>query len=166
MTMTWLTTDQLAIYLADHHAGATFGVELARRARDRHRDTPCGEFLAVLADEIAEDRAALERLMRGLEVDTDPVKVAAAWTGEKLGRLKLNGRLIGAAPLSSVIELEGLIAGVTGQLALWNALTQIAPRERRIDEGRLQQLPHRPPRQAARARDPHPRNAHEALRPA
>src|SRR3954469_22947864 len=164
MTMTWLTTDQLAIYLADHHAGATFGVELARRARDRHRDTPCGEFLAVLADEIEEDRAALERLMRGLEVDTDPVKVAAAWTGEKLGRLKLNGRLIGAAPLSSVIELEGLIAGVTGKLALWNALKQIAPRDQRLDEERLDELADRARRQLARLRDWHRRTAEEAFR--
>jgi hypothetical protein len=162
--MSWLTTDQLAIYLADHHAGATFGLELARRARDRHRGTPCGEFLAVLADELEENRAALERFMRGLEIDTDPVKDAAAWTGEKLGRLKLNGRLISPAPLSSVIELEGLIAGVSGQLALWNALKQIAPRERRLDEDRLDELADRARRQLARLRDWHRRTAEEAFR--
>src|SRR3954466_7898383 len=113
MKALWVTTDQLAIYLADHYAGATFGVELARRARDRHRGTSHGEFLAGLAGELEQDRAELGAVMDTLGVDVDPVKVVVAWTGEKVGRLKLNGRLIGEAPLSLVLELEALIAGVS-----------------------------------------------------
>ena len=43
----------------------------------------------------------------------DRLKVAGAWAGEKAGRLKLNGHLTGYSPQSRVIELEGLVVGVT-----------------------------------------------------
>jgi hypothetical protein len=48
----------LAIYLNDHLAGATAGLELARRARGSNRDTELGEFLERLTGEIEEDREA------------------------------------------------------------------------------------------------------------
>ena len=51
-----------------------------------------------------------------------PVKDAGGWAAEKLGRLKPNNRLLGYSPLSRVLELEGLLIGVTGKLALWEAL--------------------------------------------
>ena len=35
----------LSIYLNDHLAGATIGVELARRIRARNRGTPLGDYL-------------------------------------------------------------------------------------------------------------------------
>jgi NADH dehydrogenase/NADH:ubiquinone oxidoreductase subunit G len=41
---------------------------------------------------------------------------------EKLGRLKLNGRLRGYSPLSRLLELEGLLIGITGKIALWKTL--------------------------------------------
>ena len=68
-----------------------------------------------------------------LEVGRDRVKVAGGWTAEKVGRLKLNGRFAGYSPLSRVLELEGLIAGVNGKLALWHSLLELAPAEPRID---------------------------------
>ena len=56
------------------------------------------------------------------------------WTGEKLGRLKLNGQLLGYSPLSRLIELEGLMLGIAGKLAMWIALSsrsgRPAPRRR------------------------------------
>jgi hypothetical protein len=159
----WLTTDQLSIYLADHYAGSTFGVELVRRARDQSQGTPYGDFLVALAGEIEEDRAALEAIMGELRVERDPVKVALAWTGEKLGRLKLNGRLTGYAPLSRVVELEGLIAGVSGKLALWRALKEIAPGEPRLDHAQLDQLADRARRQLAGLREQHARAAAAAF---
>lgn len=39
-----MTSSPLAIYLNDHLAGATAGLELARRARGRNAGTPLGEL--------------------------------------------------------------------------------------------------------------------------
>ena len=41
---------------------------------------------------------------------------------ERVGRLKLNGKLFARSPLSSVVELETLVVGVRGKEALWTAL--------------------------------------------
>jgi hypothetical protein len=112
----------LAIYLQDHLAGATGGLELARRARDSHEGTPLGDFLSGLAEEIEQDRERLEEIMRFCGVGEDRLKVAGAWAGEKLGRLKLNGELRKSSPLSAVVELEGLYVGISGKLSLWRNL--------------------------------------------
>jgi len=130
----------LAIYLQDHLAGATAGLELARRARDNNEGTELGAFLARIADEIAEDRTALQDIMERFDVGADQVKNIAAWTAEKLGRFKLNGQLLGYSPLSRVLELEGLIAGVNAKLALWQALSDLAPQDDQLDRLELDRL--------------------------
>jgi hypothetical protein len=113
----------LAIYLNDHLAGATFGVELARRVRSSNRDdAELGEPLARVCEEIEADRETLELVMDRLAVSRDPVKPTIAWFAEKLGRLKLNGRLHGYSPLSRLVELEGLCIGITGKIELWASL--------------------------------------------
>jgi hypothetical protein len=113
----------LAIYLNDHLAGATVGVELVRRTARENAGTDLGAFLRDrLLPEILEDRQTLERLMRQLGVARSRPKIAAAWVVEKLGRLKLNGELTRYSPLSRLIELEGLAAGIEGKRALWLAL--------------------------------------------
>jgi hypothetical protein len=115
----------LATYLNDHLAGATAGVELARRARGQNEGTPLGRFLDGLAGEIEEDRETLKAIMARLEVGTDRVKLAAGWMGEKFGRLKPNNRLFGYSPLSRLIELEGLALGVEGKRGLWQVLRNL-----------------------------------------
>jgi hypothetical protein len=112
----------LRTYLQDHHAGATAGLELARRAAGSNSDSEYGAELAALAEEIAADRDALERVMDQVGVKANPVKDAGAWTAEKLGRLKPNNSLLSYSPLSRVIEIEGLVIGVTGKQALWESL--------------------------------------------
>jgi hypothetical protein len=116
----------LAIYLNDHLAGATVGRELARRSAGSNRGTTYEPFLTGLAQEIAEDRQSLLAIMDGLGVRVDRLKAAAAWGGERLARLKLNGQLRGYSPLSRVVELEGLVLGVTGKRALWVTLGGLA----------------------------------------
>jgi hypothetical protein len=118
-------SDYLAIYLNDHLAGATVGCELAKRTAGANKDTEFGPFLERIRDEIEEDRATLEEVMDTLGVGKDKVKTAFAFTGEKLGRLKLNGQFRGYSPLSRVVEFEGLALGVTGKEALWKALALI-----------------------------------------
>lgn len=115
----------LAIYLNDHLAAATLTVELARRLRTSNQGDPeMGEPLARICAEVEEDRATLERLVDHLEVGRDQVKPVLAKVAERLGRLKLNGRLLGYSPLSRVLELEVLSGLVGGKMQLWNALEQ------------------------------------------
>jgi len=137
----------VAIYLNDHLAGATGGRQLVKRAASSNAGTPYGEFLGELEHEIAEDVASLERIMERLEVSKDPLKQVAAFGAEKLGRLKLNGRLIGYSPLSRLVELEALALGIEGKRALWRSLRQIAPSDERLDEEELDVLIRRAQRQ-------------------
>jgi hypothetical protein len=122
----------LSTYLNDHLAGATVGVELARRAAGSNEGTELGGFLAGLAAEIEEDRESLLAVMDRLDVGKDRLKVAAGWAGEKVGRLKPNNRLFGYSPLSRLIELEGLALGVEGKGSLWQVLGELG--ERRLSE--------------------------------
>ena len=125
---------RLDIYLNDHLAGATAGLELARRAARENAGTSLGDFLQQLTQEIAEDKATLETLMTRLDVDRSPAKPAGAWLLEKLGRLKLNGQLRGYSPLSRLIELETLASGVTGKRCLWQALAHTLSGDVRLQE--------------------------------
>lgn len=60
--------------------------------------------------------------MAELGVGVDRPKQVAAWSAEKLGRLKPNGRLTGYSPLSRLVELEFLALGITGKLAMWRVV--------------------------------------------
>jgi hypothetical protein len=118
----------LAIYLNDHLAGATGGIELARRLVSSNRGTePYDATLRRICEEIEADRATLEQLVTRLGYEKSRVKPALAWLAEKGGRLKLNGRLRGYSPLSRVLELEGLQMGITAKLQLWHALQRLGP---------------------------------------
>ena len=118
--------DLLGIYLSDHHAGSTTGVELARRAAGTNAGTELGTLLERLAAEIDADREELEAMMGEVGAGTDRAKDAMAWVGEKVGRLKGNGQLVGTSPLSRVVELEGLSLGIEGKRLLWLALEAAA----------------------------------------
>ena len=130
----------IGIYLNDHLAGATGGVELARRAAAAHRGSAIGDALRRLAAEIAEDRAALLDMMATLGVPVRHYKSCAAWAAEKVGRLKPNGQVRGRSPLSSVVELEALRLAVEGKAAGWRTLRELAAQDRRLDAGRLDEL--------------------------
>jgi hypothetical protein len=112
----------LGIYLQDHLGGSTGGLELVKRAAGNNQGTPLGDFLERLAAEIEEDRGALREIMAALDVGEDRVKVAFGWGSEKLGRLKLNGRITEYSPLSRLVELEGLHMGISAKLSGWQSL--------------------------------------------
>lgn len=137
----------LGIYLNDHLAGAVAGAELAKRLAGAERRWAGGSVLRRLADEIAEDRAALLDLMAALEVPVRRYKTVAAWTLEKAARLKPNGRLVTRSPLSRVVELEAMRLGVEGKAAGWRTLRVRADTDPRLDSGRLDDLIDRARRQ-------------------
>jgi hypothetical protein len=138
----------LATYLNDHLGGSTSGIELARRAANENKGTELGDFLSQLVVEIQDDREALKDIMAALGVGEDRLKVAAGWLLEKAGRLKPNAQLTGYSPLSPLVELEGLVVGINGKLAMWRALLQIAGPPP-LDAGRLEELAARAERQIA-----------------
>jgi hypothetical protein len=130
----------LSIYLNDHLAGATGGAELARRVAGVRRPEEAGDALSRFAAEVAADRAALLEIMGVLGVPVRTYKVCAGWVGEKVGRLKLNGRLLSRSPLSSLEELEIMRLGVTGKAAGWRTLWLLADTDVRLDRDRLDEL--------------------------
>jgi hypothetical protein len=153
----------LRIYLQDHLAGSTAGLELARRTRGANEGTEYGPPLAKIADEIEADRRALQGVMEDLGFGGDKLKIVAAWGLEKVGRLKLNGEITGYSPLSRVVELEGLLTGITGKWGLWVALLQIAPSEPRLDVARLERLRDRAEEQRETAEGLREKAAREAF---
>jgi hypothetical protein len=107
---------RLDIYLNDHLAGSTLGVEPSRRSASENRGSQYAAFLERLCREILEDRRTLEAVMRALDVDRSPAKPAGAWLLEKLSRLKLNGQVRGYSPLTR-LDFAALVARADEQLA-------------------------------------------------
>jgi hypothetical protein len=153
----------LRIYLQDHLAGATAGLELARRARGANEGTEYGPPLARIADEIEADRRHLQGVLEEFGWGGDKLKNMAAWGVEKVGRLKLNGQLTGYSPLSRLVELEGLLTGITGKRGLWVALLRLAPGEPRLDVALLERLRDRAEAQRATVEELREKAASEAF---
>jgi hypothetical protein len=112
----------LAIYLNDHLAGSVLGSELTRRVARQNRGSPLGESLEQLLEEIVHDKRTLESVLEATAVRRSPIKPRVAWALEKIGRLKLNGRIRRYSPLSRLLELEALEMGIRGKRSLWQAL--------------------------------------------
>lgn len=121
----------LHIYLQDHLAGSTFGLELVERCRRNNEGSGLAVPLAELAAEIAADRQTLVEVMRDVGADASRAKVAAGWTLEKVRRLKPNGAFFEYTPLARLVELESLAIGIAGKRAMWRALDDVVPREDR-----------------------------------
>ena len=138
--MLLLGGDRLSTYLNDHLAGATAGVDLARRIARDNPGNAYGAEVAEIAGEIAEDRAALEEVMDRLGVGRDQLRLLAAWGVEKARRALPLPWLLDRHALGRLEELEALILGVTGKLSLWVSLGETRggdPRVAGIDFGAL-----------------------------
>jgi len=114
----------LGTYLNDHRAGAAGGASLAHRIADAAANTTRGPELAALARQIDEDREFLDRLIADSGFRQSQLKTSLGWVGERVGRLKTNGGLFGRSPLSPVLELEALLAGVEAKRSLWATLLE------------------------------------------
>jgi hypothetical protein len=101
--------DLLAIYVQDHLAGATLGVELARRAAAENAGTPLGETLESIKPEIEADRATLESIMAALETSTDRLKSRRRSTASSRPARRAD-RSGGSPAPSAVVGARGRLA--------------------------------------------------------
>jgi hypothetical protein len=130
----------LDVYLNDHLAGSTMGLDLARRIASQAEGTPLGEVMAPIAEEIARDRETLERLMDGLGTTQNPVKQGLTWMAEKASALKFSGATTGDDELGALLALETLSLGVEGKRCMWESLTVIPDPEPALAELDLPEL--------------------------
>ncbi len=129
---------QLGIYINDHLAGAKGGVSLARRAARNSTDDERSAMWRSVAAEIEEDRETLTHIRDLVDASPNRVKSLLAQGAERLGRLKTNGYILRSSVLGQMLELEMMLIGVTGKLALWQALARLEdPRLEGIDFERL-----------------------------
>jgi hypothetical protein len=120
------TEDLLGIYLNDQLAFGIGWRELARRAQRNNGGTPLGDALEGVAQGIAEEIEMFERMMQRLGVPRSPLKGPLAIAGERIARLKPNGRLTSYSPLSRFLELDVLTIGLEGKVQLWTTLRDLA----------------------------------------
>ena len=118
--------EYIEIYLNDHAAGAAGGVMLARRLARNNRRTLWADRLAEIAAAIEQDATTFASLRSAVGVEGGTLKRVGALMAERVGRLKPNGHILTYSPLSRVLELEALIAGVEAKRRLWIALAQVA----------------------------------------
>lgn len=115
----------LRIYLNDHLTTASAGAALARRALRSNQGSELGGLLETLASDLRDDVEKLEGVMRERGLRPSAFKRSLGTVGERLGRLKLNGRIVSYSPLSRLAELEGLGLLVAHNASLWRSLEAI-----------------------------------------
>ena len=139
----------LRIYMNDQLALGVVWREVARRAQRENAGTEFGEALARVAQGIAEDVRTFESLMDRLGLERSTVKPALAVVAERVGRLKLNGRVRGYSPLSRFAELDFLAMGIEGKKILWANLRDLAGLPERLPDVDFEHLIERAERQRA-----------------
>lgn len=123
----------LASYLNDHLAGSVIAVEMGGYCRDNHADADLAAFLDGLLAEIEEDRHVLKRLIERVGGEQSTAKKSAAWLTEKAGRLKtVSGDDPVSVAFSRMEQLEVLMLGIRGKLALWEVLHDLAGTDERL----------------------------------
>lgn len=118
-----IARDLMNLYMSDHLTGATAGAERIERMAHAYVDTPVYAPLSELADEIRLEREFLRRLIRSLGLRRPRHRQAAGWVGERVGRLKSNGRLTRRSPMTLVLEAELMRSAVAGKQGIWQTLS-------------------------------------------
>jgi len=132
--------DALSIYLQDHLAGATFGVEIVEALEHDHGTNELGRQAAAWKNEIKADQATLREIVDRVGATPSPTKEVISWIAEKATRLKLRRQSHG--DLGTFETLETLAVGILGKEKLWRALKATAESDTRlagIDFGALEQ---------------------------
>ena len=145
-----LTTKNVQLYLQHHLVAAKGGLALFKRVAENHPDVQVRETVTELKREVEDDFNRLEDIARRFDASRAPVQEGMAALGEKLGRLKLNGRIASRSPLSDLFEVEALIDGVFAKKQCWNTLRLWAAHKTSLDVAQIDSLLARAERQLAR----------------
>ena len=139
----------LSIYMNDQLAMGALWREIARRSQRNNNGTALGETLARVCAAIAEDVETFQKIMCRLDIPQNPLKIGLAISAERLGRLKLNGRIGSYSPLSRFVELDVLVMGIEGKKVLWGTLRDVAGLASRLPDVDFDDLIERAERQRA-----------------
>ncbi len=133
--------DHLQSYLNDHLAGATTGLELIEFLISTHAGEPQALFFEDLRREVEADQKTLRDLISHLGFEPGTTRQAAAWTMEKLARIKFLLAGPSKGNLGELEAMEALAMGIEGKKALWAALTVVTdvPPLQALDLAQLQQ---------------------------
>jgi hypothetical protein len=129
----------LSVYLNDHVAGATVGVQRIRRMAPVYEGTVVGRTIAPLVAELEQEREWLLGCLRLLDIPVRTYKIVGGYVAERVGRLKPNGRVRSSSPLSALLEVELLRGAITGKSSGWQTLRAQGP-ALGLTEGSLDEL--------------------------
>jgi hypothetical protein len=152
----------LDIYINDHRAASAAGLALARRSLRNNEPSAVASTLRDIVHEIEGEIGVLDEIARVLSVRPDPLKRVLGRVGEFVSRAKLNGQLTGYSPLSRLIEIETLMAGVATKRQLWLSLAS-SEAGKSLDAFEIEGLAHQAETQHARLTPHHHAAAAEAL---
>ncbi|TWU22341.1 hypothetical protein Pla52o_33970 [Novipirellula galeiformis] len=131
-----MNLELLTTYLNDHRAGATAATDMLERLINENQGEPLGDFATTLLNEIEQDEAELEGLIKRYDAMPGVVKQAVAWAGAKMTTPKI-GRTM-AGDFGNFQTLEILSIGILGKRALWRMLQSLSdPELLSLDYGRL-----------------------------
>ncbi|TNM38555.1 hypothetical protein FHP29_15075 [Nocardioides albidus] len=134
-------------YLQHHWVGSTAGVSLFRRVARTHGIPAVAEALGRLADEVAQERETMRRVMHDVGTSPSTIGAAAARVGAELGRFKPNGRILTRSPLTDLLEIEALRIAVFGKRSGWQVMRTVADDDPRLDPALFDDLVARSERQ-------------------
>ena len=131
--------ERLRIYLNDHLGGASAGIALAKRIRDRNSG-PVGQAFAELVPDLESDERTLRQIIEAMQFQSSGAKQMLGDLVEKVGRLKLNGQILGYSLLSKMEELEAMALGIEGKYKMWTALKSIVEERPQLAKFDFEQL--------------------------
>ncbi len=156
--------DSLATYLRDHLAGAMHAIELVDDLRDKHSDTPLGEFATNLLGEIKADREVLDGIAAKVGTSASTIKDMTATLGEKMSQLKF--KYANTPEFGTFEALELLELGIHGKWALWRTLATVSVSDPRLQGIDYDSLAARAQTQESSVEERRLEAAQVALRPA
>jgi len=116
----------LNLYLSDHLTGASAGAARISRMAGDFVDTPVFPTLSSIDEEIRAESRFLQQLIHDLGMRQMRHRQAAAVIGERIGRLKGNGRVLSRSPMTLLLEVELMRSAVVGKRGGWQTLADNA----------------------------------------
>ncbi|GAA1993663.1 hypothetical protein GCM10009718_34250 [Isoptericola halotolerans] len=114
------------LYLSEHLTGATAGLGRLERMTDAYQDTPFHADLSEITEQVRDERRLYRTLLATLGIRRRRYRQLIAGVGERVGRLKLNGRVVERSPLTMMLEVELIRSALLGKMGGWQTLQEYA----------------------------------------